>query len=78
MSVDETVLEAAKNAYRSVGKEITMETKLRAEVSNKSMLLLAFLSSLENEFDVMIPIKESSGLVTVQDFADRVKELQSE
>lgn len=54
-----------------------MGTKLRAEISNRSMLLLAFLSSLENEFDVMIPIKESGNLVTVQDFADRVKELMA-
>lgn len=76
MSVDERVLELAKMAYRTCNKDIEMETKLRAEVSNKSMLLLAFLSSLENEFDVMIPIKESGNLQSVQDFADRVKELQ--
>lgn len=77
MEVDEKVLEYAKIAYRTCGKEITMGTKLRAEISNRSMLLLAFLSSLENEFDVMIPIKESGNLVTVQDFADRVKELMA-
>lgn len=77
MNVDERVLELARMAYRGIDKDIEMETKLRAEVSNKSMLLLAFLSSLENEFDVMIPIKESGNLQSVQDFADRVKELQS-
>ena len=75
MEIEETIRECAANAYRVPVGQITMSTDLRSDLSPKSMNMLAFVSGVENELDVAIPMSLVGSLKTVQDFVDKVREL---
>ena len=75
MTIEEQIIELLSKTYKTGADGITMDTDIRKDLSSKSIMMLAFISSIENELDVSIPLSESNALNTVQDFVDKVKEL---
>lgn len=73
MNVEELIIELASKAYRKDASEITLGTDIRNELSSKSIMMLAFISAIENELDVTIPMSQANNLKTIQDFVDVVK-----
>lgn len=76
MTLEEQIIECAASGYRVPAEQITLETDLRNDLSPKSLNMLAFVSGIENELDVSIPMSLVGDMHTVQDFVDKVKELQ--
>ena len=75
MSLEEQIIDCAASAYMVSAELISPETVVRAELSPKSMSMLAFVSSIENECDIVIPLSQTSELITIQDFIDKAREL---
>ncbi len=75
MDIKEKVIECAAEIYGVDASEITLETDIREELSNQSIKLIAFISSIEDELDASIAIPEAGGLKTIGDFVKKVEEL---
>ncbi len=75
MNVEETVIKLAGMSFRKDPESITPATNIREELSNKSIMMLGFISAIENELDVAIPLSEANNMTTIQDFIDKVQEL---
>lgn len=76
MTLEKQIIECAAAGYMVPADQITLETDLRTDLSPKSLNMLAFVSGIENELDVAIPMSLVSDLRTVQDFVNKVKELK--
>ncbi|MBR2562107.1 MAG: hypothetical protein IKE31_08170 [Eubacterium sp.] len=74
MEIEKKVIACAAEVYGKDESEITLQTNIREELSNQSILMIAFTSSLEEELDVAIELKEASKLLTIADFVNRIKE----
>jgi len=72
--IEAKVVEFVARVYRVDPAEITLDTNIRDKLSHKSMLMVALVSSIENEIDVLIPISQTAQLRTVGDFVNKVKE----
>lgn len=70
MAIEEIVIQCASNAYKVPAEQITLETDIRRDLSNKSMNMLAFVAGIENECGVVIPLAKTGSLKTIQDFVD--------
>ncbi|MDO4290407.1 MAG: phosphopantetheine-binding protein [Eggerthellaceae bacterium] len=75
MTVEEVVIECAAAAYRVDASAITPATSVKDDLGNKSLPLLAFVSGIEEELDVTIPMGTAQGMSTIQEFIDKAKEL---
>ncbi len=75
MNIEEKIIECAAEIYGKDPSEITAETDIREELSNQSIKLIAFISSIEDELDASISIPEAGGLKTIGDFVKKVEEL---
>lgn len=69
-----TVIQCAADTYGADAEDIKPETDLREDLSNQSMKMLAFLSSIEDELDVTIEMSEARVLKKIGDFVKMVKE----
>ena len=74
MDIEKLLIELASKSFRKDASEITPETDIRKELSGKSIMMLAFISAIENELDVAIPMSQANHLNTIQDFVNAVKE----
>lgn len=77
MDIQEQVIACAANAYMVDASSITPETDIRSELSPKSMQMLAFISGIENELDVSIPMGEATKMKTIAEFIAKVEELSA-
>ena len=74
MDIEKIVIESAAAAYMVPEDQITPSTDIRKDLSNKSMQMLAFISGIENECGVAIPLGQTGELITIQDFIDKAKQ----
>lgn len=72
MNLEEQVINLAAMSYRVDPATITPQTDIRKELSVKSIMMLGFISAIENELDVSIPMSKANSLNTVQDFIDEI------
>lgn len=72
-----TVIACAAEAYGVDAASLTLETDIRADLSNESMKMIVMISQIEDELDVEIEIQEASLLNTLADFVNKVKEGRS-
>ena len=77
MDIEKKIIELAAKVYEKDESSITPETNIREELSNQSMKLIALISFIEDELDVVIEFQTAMGLVTIGDVIDKVKELQA-
>ena len=66
----EKLIEFASRAYGKDASEITEATNITEELGVKSMQRVALSASIENEFDVLIPVARIGNYETIGDLAD--------
>ncbi|MCD8147170.1 MAG: acyl carrier protein [Clostridiales bacterium] len=65
---NDKVVEIVRDSFDfAEGTEITPESKLLEDLGMSSLAILALISDLEEEFDVRIPTRKLSKIVTVGD-----------
>jgi acyl carrier protein len=74
-AVEKTIIQCASEAYDVDASTITLDTDIRKQLSKQSLLLVAFISSIEDELDVVIDLGEAAELKTIRDFARKVDEI---
>ena len=67
-TTEEKVIRCAAEAYGVDASTITLDTIIREALSNQSLKLLAFISSIEEELDVSIDLSDAMKLKTIRDF----------
>lgn len=73
--IQKKVIECAAEAYRVDPSEITLDTNVREDLSSKSMMLVAFISVIEDALDAEISLRDAATMITIRDFADAVTAL---
>lgn len=68
----ENVIEFAARAYKKAASEIHEDTKISEELGVQSMQRVALSASIENEYDVMIPVARIGQFETIGDLVDYV------
>ncbi len=76
--IEKTVIECAAEAYNVDEATLTLDTDIREELSRQSLMLVAFISCIEEELDVAVDLREAADLKTLGDFAKKVDELAAE
>ena len=66
------VIKFASMACKKPESEINEDTNVAAELGVQSLQLVALSASIENEYDVMIPVARMSKFGTVGDIVDYV------
>ena len=73
MELENNLIKWAAEVYGRDESEISMETNISAELSNQSMLMIVFISCIEDEYDIEIELQDAAQLVTLGDYASLVK-----
>lgn len=68
----ENVIEFAARAYKKSSSEIHEDTKITEELGGQSMQRVALSASIENEYDVMIPVARIGQFKTIGALVDYV------
>lgn len=68
----ENVIEFAARAYKKAASEINENTKISEELGVQSMQRVALSASIENEYDVMIPVARMGQFETIGTLVDYV------
>ncbi|MCI9168729.1 MAG: acyl carrier protein [Dorea sp.] len=66
------IIEYASRAYEKPVDEINENTKISEELGVRSMQRVALSASIENEYDVMIPVARIGQFETIGDLVDHV------
>lgn len=75
MNVEEKIIACAADVYEADAATITPETDIRLDLSNQSLLMVAFVSGIEDELGVSIELRDAAKLNTIADFTAKAKEL---
>lgn len=75
MNIEEKVIACAADVYEVDAATITLETNIREDLSNASLLMVAFISGIEDELNATIELRDASKLITIADFVAKVKEV---
>lgn len=68
----ENIIEFASRAYEKPAGEINENTNISEELGVRSMQRVAFSASIENEYDVMIPVARIGQFETIGAIVDYV------
>lgn len=74
-TIEEKVLQCVAQAYTTDADQLTLDTDIRADLSNVSMKLLVLISAIEDDLDVEITMADAGQLRTIGDWAKKVEEL---
>jgi acyl carrier protein len=74
-AIEQKVIQCAADAYMVDASAITLDTNIREQLSNQSLKLVVFISTIEDELDVTIEIRDAAKLKTIRDFVDKVNQL---
>ena len=66
------IIKCAAMAYKKPEEEINENTNVSEELGVQSMQRVALSASIENEYDVMIPVARISQFETIGDIVDYV------
>lgn len=66
------IIEFASRAYEKPASEINENTNISEELGVRSMQRVAFSASIENEYDVMIPVARIGQFETIGAIVDYV------
>lgn len=75
MNIEEKVIACAAETYEADPAAITPDTNIREELSNQSLLMIAFISGIEDSLGAAIDLRDAAQLLTIGDFVAKVKEL---
>lgn len=66
------IIEFASRAYEKPADQINENTNISEELGVRSMQRVALSASIENEYDVMIPVARIGQFETIGDLVDHV------
>ncbi len=75
MNIEEQVILCAAETYEVDQATITIDTDIRNELSNQSLLMIAFISNIEEVLGAVIDLRDAAKLLTIGDFVAKVKEI---
>ena len=68
------IIEMIATIYNKDVEDLSVETNMREELTGSSVLMVALVSEIENELDVMIQLADAAACTTIGDLIDRVEE----
>ncbi|MDR1189371.1 MAG: acyl carrier protein [Bifidobacteriaceae bacterium] len=71
-ALESKVIDCVSKTYRVDAAGLTPQTRLK-DISDKSILLVALVSLIENEFGLIIALPEAAKLPLIGDFVDRLE-----
>lgn len=75
MSMEGKIIAVFERTYNRAAGSLSRETRIRDELGGSSLLMVAVIANVEEEYDVTFPLTEASKCLTIGEFIDRVKAL---
>lgn len=73
--MEEKIISIFEMSFNKTAGSLSRETKIREELGGSSLLMVATIANVEEEYDVVFPLTEASKCLTIGEFIDRVMEL---
>ena len=70
--LEEQIIGFFSITYNKDVAELSLETKIKEDLSPASMLMVGLVSHIENELDIMIPLPETKNFHTIGDVVEMV------
>ena len=67
------IIEMIATIYNKDAEDLSVETNMREELTGSSVLMVALVSEIENELDVMIQLADAAACTTIGDLVDKVE-----
>ena len=67
------IIEMVATIYNKDAETLSVSTDLRQELGGASVLMVALVSEIENELDVMIQLADAAACTTLGDLIDKVE-----
>ena len=67
------IIEMIATIYNKDAEDLSVETNMREELTGSSVLMVALVSEIENELDVMIQLSDAAACTTIGDLIDKVE-----
>lgn len=68
------ILELVSTSYKKDIATLSMDTRIKEDLGGASVLMVALVSEIENELDVMIQLPVAAACKTIGDLVDKVEE----
>lgn len=73
--MEEKIIGFFEQAYRRPAGSLSRDTLLRDELGGSSLMMVAVIANIEEEYDVVFPLAQASAARTIGEIIDKVKEL---
>ena len=67
------IIEMIATIYNKDAETLSVDTNMREELTGSSVLMVALVSEIENELDVMIQLADAAACTTIGDLIDKVE-----
>ncbi len=67
------IIELVAISYNKDASELSVDTKMKEELSGASVLMVGLVSEIENELDVMVQLSVAAACETIADLVDAVE-----
>ena len=67
------IIDMIATIYNKDAEALSVETNMREELTGSSVLMVALVSEIENELDVMIQLSDAAACTTIGDLIDKVE-----
>ena len=68
------IIDMIATIYNKDAETLSVETNMREELTGSSVLMVALVSEIENELDVMIQLSDAAACTTIGDLVDKVED----
>lgn len=68
------IIDMIATIYNKNAEDLSVDTVMREELKGSSVLMVALVSEIENELDVMVQLSDAAACVTIGDLVDKVEE----
>lgn len=69
------IISCFEKTYNRDAGTLSRETRIREELGGGSLLMVAVIANVEEEYDVAFPLTEASKCLTIGEFIDKVEAL---
>ena len=73
--MEEKIIAFFEQAYRKEPGTLSRDTKIKEELGGSSLVMVAVIANIEEDFDVVYPLPEASKAETIGVIIDKVKSM---
>lgn len=73
--LEKKMIECVSTSFNKPEEELSMATNLKNDLGGTSLLMVALVSLIENELDVLLPLPTAAACNTVKELTDKVEAL---